>query len=69
MLWYATLATDLYLDFRYSDAQRLVKKALDMQNLPQPAYIVLLQLQATVFDCRGDVAAALQHYELALKIK
>eukprot|EP00035_Acanthoeca_spectabilis_P033992 m.26449 g.26449 ORF g.26449 m.26449 type:complete len:505 (+) comp6310_c0_seq1:74-1588(+) len=59
------LSTDLYLVGQYERALELTGKALQLQP-PDAAKRVLLKLESTIFECKGDFVTALQRLEEAL---
>jgi tetratricopeptide (TPR) repeat protein len=60
------LATDLYLMGKFDEALKLSGTAMQLQP-PPGANRVLLKLEATIFECKGDFVSALQRLEEALK--
>eukprot|EP00038_Savillea_parva_P011190 m.195720 g.195720 ORF g.195720 m.195720 type:complete len:514 (-) comp19607_c0_seq1:61-1602(-) len=61
------LASDLYLSGQYDHALELSSKALQLQP-PAAAQRVLLKLESTIHECKGDFVSALQRLEEALKL-
>eukprot|EP00040_Diaphanoeca_grandis_P000702 m.16234 g.16234 ORF g.16234 m.16234 type:complete len:492 (-) comp10944_c0_seq1:245-1720(-) len=64
---YIAVATDLYQTHQFEKALKLVDKVVNSLNLPQAAMQVMMKLQSTIFECKGDFLTALQLFEQAMK--
>lgn len=62
-----SLANDQRYMFDFDAALASARKALQVPKLPDSAAAVLMQMQSTILECKGDLVSSLQSFEVSLQ--
>lgn len=63
-----SLVQELLRDFQLAEAQELLRSMLQTLQLPESAQGVLLQLESTILECKGDYISAVERFERSTKM-